>query len=95
MGINIKRMLNTKMGNIFISIILGLGLAALFRKVCNDRDCIHFYGPILTDIDGKVYKHGEQCYKYDVESSEKCETNKRIVDLISKEKHESFLKLGI
>lgn len=80
-------MLHTDMGNVFISIILGLGLATLFRKVCKDRECIHFYGPILTDIDGKIYQHGDKCYKYDVKSSGKCDTTKRIVDLVSKEQY--------
>lgn len=90
MGINVKRMLHTNLGNVFISIILGLGLATLFRKVCKDRECIHFYGPILTDIDGKIYQHGDKCYQYDVQSSGKCDTTKRIVDLVSKEQYESI-----
>ena len=44
---NIKRLLNTKLGIFFISVILGLGLAALFRQVCNEKNCITFNGPII------------------------------------------------
>ena len=34
---NFKRLINTALGKIIISIMLGLGLATLFRKVCKDR----------------------------------------------------------
>ena len=90
MGINLKRLLHTNTGNVFISIILGLGLASLFRKMCKDRECIHFYGPIISEIDGKIYKHGDKCYKYETQSSDKCDSNKRIVDLVSKEQYAAF-----
>ena len=44
---NFKRLINTSLGKIIISIMLGLGLATLFRKVCKDKNCITFKGPIL------------------------------------------------
>ena len=54
---NVKRLLYSPLGRIIISILLGLGLATIFRKVCNDRNCLTFKGPILGDIDGKIYKY--------------------------------------
>ena len=57
---NLKRLLYSSLGKIIISVILGLGLATIFRKVCKDKNCITFKGPILGDIDGKIYKHGEK-----------------------------------
>ena len=51
---NFKRLLETPMGISFISIILGLGLATLFRKVCTDKNCIVFNGPVIEDIEDKV-----------------------------------------
>lgn len=77
---HLKRLLNTPLGNFFISILLGLGLATLFRKVCKDKNCLDFRGPILGEIDGKIYKHGEQCYEY-TSASVPCDTKKRIVDV--------------
>ena len=59
---NLKRLLYSSLGKIIISVILGLGLATMFRKVCKDKNCITFKGPILGDIDGKIYKHGEKCF---------------------------------
>ena len=39
---NFKRLVNTELGRTFISILLGIGLASLFRKACNDKNCIDF-----------------------------------------------------
>ena len=80
MNFNFKRLLNTPFGKILISIMLGVGIACLFRQVCNEKDCIRFEGPIITDIDDKVYKHDEKCYKY-VSQTTACNTNKKIIDI--------------
>ena len=44
---NLKRLIYSDVGRIVISIILGLGLATLFRKVCKERDCLVFHAPKL------------------------------------------------
>ena len=75
---NFKRLLNTELGRVFISILLGLGLATLFRKACEGKDCILFNGPVISEIDGKTYKYGEHCYKYSLHSA-KCDPIKKTV----------------
>ena len=77
--VNFKRMLHTQTGRMFISVILGLGLATLFRKVCKDKNCIAFNGPVISEVDGKVFKHGGKCYKYEAETA-KCDSTKRVVE---------------
>ena len=84
---NFKRLLYTDLGRIFISIILGLGVATLFRKVCTDKSCIRFNGPIISDLEDKIYKHGEKCYKYSTRT-DKCDTTKRQIDLMDKDAKE-------
>jgi hypothetical protein len=84
---NFKRLLYTDLGRIFISIILGLGLATLFRKICTDKSCILFNGPIISDLEGKIYKHGEKCYKYSTRT-DKCDTTKKQIDLMDKDAEE-------
>ena len=79
---NLKRLLNTPMGVFFISLILGLGLAALFYKACDGKNCIRFNGPLISEIDGKTYKFGEECYKYSLHPST-CDSTKKTVDLIT------------
>jgi hypothetical protein len=78
---NFKRLLYTDLGRIFISIILGLGLATLFRKICTEKNCIRFNGPIISDLEGKIYKHGDKCYKYSTET-DRCDSTKRQIDLM-------------
>jgi hypothetical protein len=84
----IKSLLNSPMGKIFISILLGLGLATMFRTVCEGKNCIRFVGPVISEVDGKIYKHGEKCYKYVAESSGKCDETKRVVDIRARPKDE-------
>ena len=76
----LERLLHTKMGINMISIVLGIGFATLFRKMCHAKNCIQFNGPILQDIDGKTYKHGEKCYQYSYTSAT-CQPTKQIVTI--------------
>lgn len=76
---NFNRFLYTDVGKNIISILLGIGLASLFQKVCRDKGCIIFTGPIISDHDGKIIKHDGKCFKYDI-SSVKCDKSKRIIE---------------
>lgn len=63
-----------------ISIIIGFGLATLFRKTCSLRSCYTFKGPPLNKIDGKTFKSGDKCYKYNYEHQSCKNTNRKIID---------------
>lgn len=88
---NIRYLFNDPIGKFFISVILGLGLATMFRSVCKEKNCIRFSGPIISEIDGKIYKHGDKCFQYKVESSGKCNPNKRVLDIVPQEKTDTKL----
>jgi hypothetical protein len=82
---NFNRLLNTPVGQAFISFILGIGIATLFRTVCKDGDCITFDGPILSEIDeNKIFKHNDICYKYKQHSTS-CMANKKTISIKSTE----------
>jgi hypothetical protein len=66
---SIFTVLDTETGQIMMSMILGLGLAALFQRVCNDEKCIVYKSPGETQIAGQVFTQNGICYKF----------NKRIV----------------
>lgn len=51
-------------GSVLISVLLGLGLAALFKKVCKGDRCIVVRPPDRGDIAKFVYKIEKDCYKY-------------------------------
>ena len=76
---NLKRLIYSDVGKIVISIILGLGLATLFRKVCKERNCLVFHAPKLDKIKNQVFKFKDKCYKFE-EEIEKCNENKKIVN---------------
>ena len=59
-----KKLLYTNNGKYAISFILGIGLASLFRKVCNDRNCLIFKGPPLEDVKKNVYNYNDKCYTF-------------------------------
>lgn len=77
---NFKRLLHTEQGKTIISILLGLGLASLFRKICKDKNCIDFKGPVLKDYEGQTYKYNDKCYKYTVEAAS-CVENKETIEI--------------
>ena len=75
----LRRLIYGDVGKVVISIILGLGLATLFRKVCKDRDCIVFKAPDVKKIKNQIFKFQGKCYKFE-ENIEKCSNNKKIVE---------------
>ena len=61
---SVFRLLHTNNGRYAISFILGIGLASLFRKVCNDRNCIVFKAPPMEEVTKNIYAYGDKCYNF-------------------------------
>ena len=61
---NILNKLHTKNGKLILSIILGLGLATIFRKVCKDLECFIYKAPPESEIIDSVYAFNNKCYRY-------------------------------
>jgi hypothetical protein len=60
----LERVMKDRVGSIIISIVLGLGLAALFRRVCKDGSCVVIKAPKQEEIQKYYYKVESDCYKY-------------------------------
>ena len=75
---HLQRLLNSKTGKVVLSIILGFGLATLFRKVCTDKNCFVFNGPVISEDD--IYKYDEKCLKYSMESTS-CDNTKKTIEI--------------
>ena len=71
--IMIGKFLSSPTGKVFMSILWGLGLAALFRRACKGRSCIVYKGPHPSTINGRVFKHDGKCYKYNTKRAN-CDT---------------------
>jgi hypothetical protein len=78
MGINLGKFVHTETGKIIMSILLGFGLASLFRTVCKGNNCILFRAPPLDDFNDKIYKNNGKCIKY-VPVATKCTLNAKTV----------------
>ena len=46
-----NKLLNTDLGRKIISIILGLGFASMFRKVCESNSCLVIKGPKVKEME--------------------------------------------
>jgi hypothetical protein len=66
--------LETRTGQIVISVILGLGFAIIFSKACIGRNCIVRRGPNPAVIDQKIYQFDKSCYTFEP-SVVSCEKN--------------------
>ena len=76
----LTRLLNTKNGRIFISIILGIGIASLFRVSCSGSSCITLMQPELNEVQDKIFRSNKQCFNYHM-INEKCNPGKTIVSI--------------
>lgn len=84
---DVRRLIYTIEGRIIVSIVLGLGLATMFRHVCNGKNCISFNGPVISEMDGQIYKFNDVCYKMKTEAV-KCDATKRAIPMKDEKKEE-------
>ena len=73
------KFVHTENGRIIMSILLGFGLASLFRTVCKNNDCLIFHAPPLEQINNKIYKSGDKCVKYNPVAT-KCSINSKTIE---------------
>ena len=85
---NLGRLLHTKFGQLLMSVVLGFGLASLFRKVCKNRSCYVFKAPDIKDINDRIYKFDNKCYKFKPNPT-KCDPTRRIIDFNNYEEEKS------
>lgn len=76
--LQLTNFIHTKTGRVLMSILLGLGLSTFFRRVCKGKRCVIMRAPPQNEMDGKVYKYGEQCYKTTLTAA-KCDPSKKTV----------------
>ena len=60
----IQKILYSREGRYMVSILLGFGLASLFKKACSDRDCLAFYAPPVEKVKDKVFEFDDKFYQF-------------------------------
>ena len=61
---HLERFVQTAAGRILMSIVLGVGLASLFKASCKGRNCVVMQAPKLEELKDKIYKVDDKCYKF-------------------------------
>ncbi len=75
--LKIKKFLTSKSGTLILSVILGLGLATIFKMSCDSKSCLVYKAPDYNDK--KIIKYNDKCYD-PTENMESCDTNKQIIE---------------
>lgn len=75
---NIGKIMKTEHGKTVISIILGLGLASLFRKTCSSKECYQFNAPATQEVEDTFYQHGSTCYNFKAQTRP-CKQHKQVL----------------
>ena len=61
----VRDIFNDRSGSILFSVILGLGLAAVFRRVCHGDQCIVVHSPNMDEVRDSVYRvNPDECFRY-------------------------------
>ena len=74
-----RKLISSDNGRILLSIILGLGLSAIFKKTCDSRSCLVFESPPLEELRENVYKYNQKCYRFS-EKQVKCDKKKQKIN---------------
>jgi len=56
---HLERFVHSSTGRIIMSILLGIGLATLFRSVCKGKNCRIVAAPPMEELDDQIYKFDE------------------------------------
>jgi len=62
---NLSKFIHTSSGRFISSILLGLGLSSLFRKICKTSDCIIYKAPPHGEIIGNIFEYNDKCYIFE------------------------------
>jgi hypothetical protein len=75
---HLERFVHSSTGRIIMSILLGIGLATLFRSVCKGKNCRIVAAPPIEELDDQIYKFDEKCYKLERNAIE-CDKSRQTV----------------
>lgn len=75
---HLSKFVHSVTGRYIMSILLGFGLATLFRQVCIGNNCTTYTAPPIEEIDEQTYKFDDECYKLH-KSAVNCDTKKEIL----------------
>jgi hypothetical protein len=73
----IKKFIGSERGVFILSIVLGLGLACIFKMSCDSNNCIVYKAPDYDEK--KIIRYNNKCYEPN-ENMVTCDTTKEIIE---------------
>ena len=67
-----------------VSFLIGFGIAAMFRPLCNGPECIVIHGPPVKEVVDKVYQMGGGCVEFTTEVVKCPDDPKEIVKTVQR-----------
>jgi len=74
---HLSKLVNSNTGKYIMSIILGVGVATLFRITCLGEDCKIYRAPPLDELEDKIYKFDDKCYIMEANANS-CDSKNKI-----------------
>lgn len=63
-------LLKSETFNIAFSLLIGIGLWAIFRSECTSDSCAKLKAPPIKEFNGKTFRLGNSCYKFTAKTKE-------------------------
>ena len=60
-----RTILKDDYGSMIVSALIGLGIAALFKKSCDGQMCKQYIAPKVNDIINNIWGFNGECYVYE------------------------------
>lgn len=76
--LKLDKFVRSPTGRILMSVLLGIGLATLFRAACKGNQCRLVKAPPMEEIDDQIYKFNSKCYKLE-KSAIQCDKKRKTV----------------
>ena len=76
----LDKFVHSDTGKTIMSMLLGIGLATLFRVACKGKQCRVVESPPLEEIEDQTYKFDGKCYKME-KNAIKCDYTKKTVKI--------------
>ena len=76
---NLLKKMKTPTGKMVMSIVLGIGLATLFKSLCDHESCRSYIAPKPEEVEDKVIKKDGKCYSYQMENTKCNDDSKKVL----------------
>jgi hypothetical protein len=75
---HLGKFIHSAQGRVLMSIVLGFGLATLFRAACHGPHCTVFRAPPLSEWKDQLFAFGDSCIRMETRAVP-CDPSKRTV----------------